>query len=162
MPTDAALGFECARGREQAEFWAKAAQVAATNSATIYVLPGQGFVPLFGFYAICMARLQVTDLPSSQRTSLPSQCPVALLAQLARDDRAPKGTGDALVGHAIERIVEVSDAIGCIGIILDAQNAGLVSYYERLGFIPIGTSKNQTRRLFMGVHDARASVEAAR
>lgn len=118
-------------------------------------------MPIWGFYALCMARMQTSDLPAPQRALLPPQCPVALLAQLARDDRAPKGTGARLVFNAIERILQVSSEVGCFGITLDSKNADLVEYYAAFGFVPIGSSRNATRKMFMRLDDARASLWSA-
>lgn len=117
-------------------------------------MPASGSVPILGFYAICMARVNISDLPEDARQLAPHNVmPVALLAQLARDDRAPAGTGGRLIADALKRIVRVSDEIGCAGVILDAKNPRLEEYYARIGFERIGTSKNPTRRMFLRLDD---------
>lgn len=154
----------CARGEaRQAEFWKNARQAHEQGSATIYVLPGGVDVPILGFYAICMSKVQLTDLPEPYRArrSLPPQCPAALIAQLARDARSPKGTGKRLLGDAVARIVEISASIACVAITLDAQEAGLVSYYEEHGFTAIGTRRNVVQKMFMPIAEARAAYEVA-
>jgi hypothetical protein len=161
-PDDAETAFVCERGSAQVSFWdEQAVAVHSGNSAAIYVLTGDEHTPIFGYYAICMARLPFSDLPQAMLEGpLPRQCPVALLAQLARHDRAPKGIGAALVTHALRTVVRLSEDIGCVGIILDAEDANLVGYYERFGFRRVGHSKSSTQRMFMSIHRARASLEA--
>lgn len=125
--------------------------------------PSGGYPDPLGFYSISMARIQVTELPAELREQLPGfPLPVALLGQLARDRRAPKelGVGRELLLDALERVLEVSNAIGCCGIVLDALNEKLVRYYERFAFIVLPRSA-YPRKMFISIDTVRAASVAA-
>lgn len=122
-----------------------------------------GSVPrLAGFYTIAMARVHVRELPSELQRSVPAfPVPVALLGQLGRDMRSPLDwrLGEALLRDALERIIEISDRIGCSGVILDALNEKLVEYYQRFSFIALPRS-GFPRKMFLPIKDARAARDA--
>jgi hypothetical protein len=120
---------------------------------------GTSAIKLLGFYTIAMARIHVSELPQELRARLPSfPMPVALVGQLARDRRTPRESklGEVLLKDALERILDISDIIGCSGVVLDALNEKLVNYYGKFGFIAL--PRNQfPRKMFLPLHDARAA-----
>ena len=52
---------------------------------------------------------------------------------MGRDDNAPKGLGAALIVDAARRVSRIT-ALGIWGLMLDAENDGLVAWYEKIGF----------------------------
>lgn len=135
----------------------------AQGFARTYVLAGEDAAApaIKGFYSISMARVQVTELPPEATSVLPQHAlPVALLGRLARDDRSPPGTGEQLLLAALEKILDVAEAIGCWGVLLHAKNARLVDYYREYGFAPV--KRRQDRQaMFLSLATLRASRASA-
>jgi hypothetical protein len=57
---------------------------------------------------------------------------------------------------ALRRIVDTSDLIGCIGIIVDAKDQDAQQFYEKYDFVTV-QSDNRPRRMFMAVEVAKAA-----
>jgi len=66
-----------------------------------------------------------------------------LLGQLAKADGAEKGLGKEMMELAIKIFKEGHNMFGCRVIRLDCKD-GLLKYYEKNGFTPIGKSKDGT------------------
>jgi hypothetical protein len=138
--------FDC-RGHSVQEFFRQRSWTSEVNDwARTFVLLATdedragGLPPVLGFYTLCMGRLTVTDMPEAPSPPPFQQAlPTALLAQLGRDVRVPKerAIGEMLMGDAFRRVARVADSIGCVGLMLHAENAALVPYYARYGFIPL-------------------------
>jgi hypothetical protein len=109
---------------------------------------------VLGYYTLAMGSAQLPADLQPDADGLPSKFPVALICQLARDDRADRGIGVWLLADAFRRILRVRQEIGCVGIALHAQNEGLEQYYQNAGFQPIA-SRSYPRPRLMFV-DARA------
>lgn len=102
---------------------------------------------VLGFYSLAMSRLQKDEFPSGTFDRPPRYAlPLALVGQLARDRRAPKGTGADLLADAIFRIADIARQIGCIGVVLEARSARLVEYYKSLSFTSLSKGKNASNQ----------------
>jgi GNAT superfamily N-acetyltransferase len=91
---------------------------------------------IIGFATVSPATLEPESLPSDERMP-PYPIPVLRLARLAVDERAQgRGLGKALLRYCIELAEQMRDALGCVGLVVDAKPA-TVSFYRQLGFIEI-------------------------
>lgn len=95
-----------------------------------------------GYYAISPAQISRADAPASVVRGWPRSVPAWRIGKLAihldlRDDKDAQW-GAQLLRHALETIVSVADAGGGKVIVVDADNAGLLGFYERNGFLPAG------------------------
>jgi hypothetical protein len=158
---DAEQIFVCALGTPQVDYLRDHALAAQRGDmCRTYVLPGDNNEPAIqGFYSICMGRVTSTDLPENKGKKGVPPTPAALLAQLARDDRALKGTGQELLLDALERILKVAEQIGCKGAFLHAQVPELVGFYSRAGFKRVGSSEATNPTLWLSMKDIRETFD---
>jgi GNAT superfamily N-acetyltransferase len=86
------------------------------------------------FYAWCIASLAIADLPERLRRGASRYPqPVALLARLGVDRRNEgQGLGAALLADVITRVADLSDAIGCRGLLVHAESEQARAFYEHL------------------------------
>jgi len=90
---------------------------------------------ILGFATVSASHIEVEDLPSAERRGFPRYpLPVLRLARIGVD-RSVRNTG---VGGALLRSVcflarEMSEGVGCVGIVVDAKPEA-VTWYERYGF----------------------------
>jgi GNAT superfamily N-acetyltransferase len=79
-------------------------------------------------------------LPENVRGSLPKypELPVLLVARLATASAARgAGIGRALLAYAFDLAVELSDKLGCVGVITDPKDDQAVAFYGKLGFVTL-------------------------
>ena len=72
--------------------------------------------------------------------------------------------GTALLIHAIQNAIDISELAGCAAIILDVLDDGdksalskRVAFYKKLGFDFIRNTE-QDHRMFLSIKDAKASL----
>ena len=99
----------------------------------IYVLSeGNAIV---GYYAISAHSVMRDHLPEDIRIAGYGDIPFLLLGRLAVDKRYQRqGYGDALIFHAFKLTTETAEKIGILGMIVDAKNDEVISFYEGFGF----------------------------
>lgn len=131
----------------------------ANYSRTFLLVPDVEQAPLiWAYYTIAMSQVSVRDLPAEAITDgIRYPMPVGLLARVGRDRRLPREweVGRLAIGHALRRLIDLSDQVGCAGITLDAKNPRLVSYYADLGFVSLPKSN---LRMFMSIGRARRAL----
>lgn len=95
---------------------------------------------IIGFVTLAAAELEIAGLPISRRKGLPSYpLPALRIARLAVDERAQgRGVGAELLKHALIIARRTAEAVGCIGVVVDAK-PDAVTFYERYGFEPTVT-----------------------
>lgn len=95
---------------------------------------------IFGFVTIAAAEIEVAGLPASRRKGLPAYpLPALRIARLAVDSRAQgRGVGAELLKQALIIARKTADAVGCVGVVVDAKQEA-VSFYTRYGFEPMST-----------------------
>ena len=119
---------------------------------------------LFGVYAINPHSVQSKDGGLLARKGERKPIPVLYLSCLAIDSRfQDKGLGEAMMGHAIEKAVQLSAEIPVAAIVLDVYKDATfgrrMAFYKRLGFISF--SAEDPSRMYLPMADARKSVDAA-
>lgn len=119
---------------------------------------------LFGVYAINPHSVQPKDGGLLARKGERKHIPVLYLSCLAIDSRfQKKGLGEAMMGHAIEKAVQLSAELPVAAIVLDVHEDEAferrMAFYKRLGFISF--SAEDPSRMYLPMADARKSVDAA-
>lgn len=95
---------------------------------------------ILGFVTVAAAEVEIAGLPVSRRKGLPSYpLPALRIARLAVDSRAQgQGVGAELLKQALILARRTAEAVGCIGVVVDAK-PDAVAFYERYGFEPVTT-----------------------
>ena len=99
---------------------------------------------ILGYATVAAGNIEGDALPMSTRRALPRYpLPVLRLARLAVDVTAQnRGAGKALLHHVFLLALQMSQAYGCIGIVVDAK-PDAVDYYARFGFSPLEISEGE-------------------
>lgn len=158
---DASASFECARDSAMVQFIKTLAHTYEQDGyARTYILADANEPKLQGFYTLSMYAVRPKEFPSEEQAGLPRhQLPTALLGQVARDDRATK-VGRDLVKDAVKRVYKLAKEIGCIGIVLHAQNEQLLKYYEsEFGFRALPRT-TYPRLMILTMTDLRAPLDS--
>lgn len=109
-------------------------------SSSFVALNDRNSSDVLGFYAITMAQLHSTDLPTELSKRLPIKVPVFCIGRLATGlQHQQMGIGSFLLLDAIDRITRVAYQIGGTGIIVNAK-PNAIGFYEKHGFVPIQDS----------------------
>ncbi len=91
---------------------------------------------ILGFVTVSPATLDADDLPSGRKMP-PYPLPVLRVARLAVDEAARGlGLGKGLLRFCFELAERMRDAVGCIGVAVDAK-PGAESFYRQFGSVPI-------------------------
>lgn len=127
-------GFAC-RSVEQTDWLRRyARQSADTGTTKVLVVTAVDSEQVVAYYAWCMAQIDITDAPARLRKGggrYPQ--PVALLARLGvHVDHEGQGLGAGLLQDVFARLVELSDGIGCRGLLVHAESQAAREFYLHL------------------------------
>lgn len=93
---------------------------------------------VLGYYTVATSRIQAGELPPVvlRKFKLPQHdIPASLVARLAVTEAMKgQGVGGLLLMDAMARCARVSNEIGGVAIVVDAQHEGVASFYEQFGF----------------------------
>jgi len=90
---------------------------------------------ILGFYALTSAHVSVDDLPAGMARRYPRRIPVTRLGRLAaRIDMQGQGLGRLLLADAVNRAQGAAQAVGSVGIIVDAKSDRASRFYQAFGF----------------------------
>lgn len=115
----------------------QAGQNIKQNIARVFVAVATTESPVIqGYYSLSAAQIARDDLPVSVAKKLPTYpIPVAVLGRLAVDkNHQGQSIGKYLLVDALRRVCRAADSLGIYGIIVDAKNADLVTFYQKYGF----------------------------
>lgn len=127
-------GFQC-RSAEQTEWLHRyARQSASTGTTRVFVVTTNDGEQVVAYYAWCMAQIRITEAPARLRKGAGRYPqPVALLARLGVDSgHERRGLGAALLQDALARLIELSNAIGCRGLLIHAESQQARDFYLHL------------------------------
>jgi GNAT superfamily N-acetyltransferase len=127
-------GFRC-RSSEQTEWLRRYARQSASASTTrVFVVTERDHDHVVAYYAWRMAQVHPVDAPERLRKGAGRYPqPVALLARLGVDvDHEGRGLGAALLQDVFARLLELSDEIGCRGLLVHAESAEARGFYLHL------------------------------
>ena len=111
-----------------------ARQHADANISRTYVAVSGSTVQ--GFYSLAMSGIRRENLPEKYASRFPNfPLPVARLARLAvAQTQQGQGLGELLLADALQRCLQISEAIGMLGVIVDAKDEKARGWYERYEF----------------------------
>lgn len=123
---------------------------------------------ILGFVTVAPGHVEIDGLPAAARKKLPRYpLPVLRLARLGVDRSAQgQGLGSALLRFVLNLALDMADAYGCIGVVVDAK-PGATDFYAKHGFIPVDTVEGRSdvrpapTPMFLSVR-AIASARSAR
>lgn len=153
--------FDCGEPTYNDWLTRHAAPSVSAGVCAVYLLleeTGQA-LRVVGYYAINPTQVVREDLPRSLARGGPRTVPAWKLGKLAvhvdlRADNQARW-GQQLLRDALETILR-ADGGGKV-VVVDADNAGLVDFYNRNGFKTTGVEGNLT--LYLKVSTARAALE---
>ena len=123
------------RSTEQTEWLRRhARQSAGTGTTRVFVVTETGTDTVVAYYGWCMAQLALDDAPARLRNGAGRYPqPVALLARLGVDvTHEGQGLGAALLQDVFARVLELSDDIGCRGLLVHTESADARAFYLHL------------------------------
>jgi GNAT superfamily N-acetyltransferase len=126
--------FEC-RSSEQTQWLRRyARQSAGTGTTKVFVVTEVESPAVVAYYGWCMAQLTTVAAPVRLRKGAGRYPqPVALLARLGVDvHHEGRGLGAGLLKDVFARLVELSDDIGCPGLLVHAESAEARDFYVHL------------------------------
>jgi GNAT superfamily N-acetyltransferase len=151
--------FRC-RSAEQTRWLRDHARQSASAGATkVFVVTTRSDPRVVAYYAWCMAQLDTTSAPERLRKGAGRYPqPIALLARLGVDvAHEGHGLGAGLLVDVITRLLGVSDAIGCRGLLIHAESDSARAFYQHL--IPeLLTSPTDELHLVLLLKDARRTL----
>lgn len=163
-PGDPEAGFSCGK-RALDDYFARHAL--ANDEAGIgraYVLRREPGEPVelpgvLGYYTLSMALADSSPVSSLLEAKLPRYpMPVALVGRLAVDLRARgRRVGEKLLVDALNRIVDASRIIGCLGVIVDAKDPDGEGFYSKYGFVSIAAD-GWPKRMFLPMATAISAL----
>ena len=94
---------------------------------------------LAGFFTLSAGSVNCADLPDALARKLPRYpVPVALLGRLAVDEAFQgKGLGPILLADACRKVVQASQVLAVVGIVVDAKDEAAAAFYRHFGFVPL-------------------------
>lgn len=133
-PTHSLLEFQN-RSDEQTQ-WLKrfTRQSTQSGSTRVHVVTEDDSANVVAYYAWCMAQIRAADAPERiQKGAGRYPQPVALLARLGVDVRHEgRGLGAALLRDVFARLLDLSDSIGCRGLLVHAESDDARRFYLHL------------------------------
>lgn len=151
--------FEC-RSREQTDWLRRhARQSAATGTTRVFVVTEPRSEVVVAYYGWCMAQLAPAATPSRLRKGAGRYPqPVALLARLGVDIKHEgRGLGAGLLQDVFARLFELSDDIGCRGLLVHAESVEAREFYRHL--VPeFETSPTDDLHLVLLMKDIRRTL----
>lgn len=155
--------FHC-RSEEQSRWLSQVARQAhGCGTTRVFVVTEPNDPSVVAYYAWCMASIVVGALPERMRKGAGRYPqPVALLARLGVDARHEgQGLGAALLADVIARVADLSEAIGCRGLLVHAENEQARGFYKHL--IPeFAASPTDPLHLVLLLKDIRRTLEGRR
>ena len=111
------------------------------------------------FSGWCMASIDLADAPARWRRGAGRYPqPVALLARLGVDaGHEGRGLGAALLADAVARLAHLSEAVGCRGLLIHAEDDEAKAFYRHL--VPeLAESPTDPLHLVLLMKDIRATL----
>lgn len=99
---------------------------------------------IIGYYTVSAHSVSKEALPDDIQSGSYADLPFLLLGRLAVDNTyQSKGYGEALVFHACKTTIHAAEQIGIFGMIVEAKNEKVVTFYKNLGFKQLKKTPNK-------------------
>lgn len=132
-PTHDLTQFHC--GNDPLDDWLKfrALKNEGRSSRTYVVAQGRTVV---GYYCLSTGAEKRASVPSKIARNTPEPVPLILLGRLAVDtNHQGKGIGAGLLKDALQRVAQISQAVGSRALIVHAIDQNAMAFYVKYGFI---------------------------
>lgn len=140
-------GFDCGSESLNTYLRQTARQHTKRGISRTFVLVETGTAvpkPILGFFTLNLCQLRAEHLPADMARRLPRDVPGLKLGRLAVGrNRQRQGLGRLLLVAALNKVVEVFESAGGIGLFVDAKDEAAKAYYERFGFLPLPENPHQ-------------------
>ena len=111
---------------------------------------------ILAYMTLTVCEALAEQLPSEWVKKYPNRIPAAKLARLAvSKDWQRQGYGAYLLVEAMQKTLDVNEAMGLAGLFVDAKHAAARQYYLQFGFL---AAPDQLENLFMPLKAIRASL----
>lgn len=127
-------GFSC-RSSEQTDWLRRhARQSASAGTTKVFVVTEAGASSVAAYYGWCMAQISPAAATARLRKGAGRYPqPIALLARLGVDSaHERRGLGAALLQDVFARLIELSDDIGCRGLLVHCESTEARDFYLHL------------------------------
>ena len=119
---------------------------------------------VLGFYTLTLGAVERQTLPAAIAKKLPRYpSPVVVIGRLAVDARARRQRiGERLLVDAQARALAIADQAGCVGVMVDAKDAGAVAFYQHYGYevlehAEVAEDREWPKRMFQPLQTLRAA-----
>ena len=130
------LGFDC--GRSELNDWLRSIARQHQDkrlSKTFVAVPEDKSTQIYGYYALTLTEVDTQSLSNVRRKKLPRMIPGVRLGRLAVDQRYKgKRLGELLLMDSIDRVRQIHEHAGVVGLFVDAIDADAARFYARNGF----------------------------
>ena len=153
--------FDCGSEPLNAYLRHTARQHTERGISRTFVLVEQGVKepkPVLGFFTLNICQIRAEQLPPELARKLPREVAGLKLGRLAvAANRQRQGLGQLLLVAAMEKVIEVFESAGGIGLFVDAKDEAATAYYERFGFVPL---PDNSLLLFLPLQTLRRALES--
>jgi len=114
---------------------------------------------VLGYVTLGAAEIQASKVAEHLPMPLPQYpMPAFKVGRLAvQESQRGRGIGTQLLRHAFETSLALAEHVAALGILVDALNPDVVSFYERLGFIQLPPVRFP-QTMFIPLDTVRAAV----
>ena len=157
--TDKVEDFNCASTEQTQWLRRNAQQSASTGTTRVFVITQGDDSTVVAYYAWCMAQLDLAAAPERLKKGAGRYPqPIALLARLGVDcGHEGKGLGAGLLIDVVNRLLTLSDDIGCRGLLIHAESETARAFYLHL--IPeLQQSPTDELHMVLLLKDARRTL----
>lgn len=126
--------FTCRSAEQTSWLRRHARQSASTGTTKVFVVTPRDEIEVVAYYGWCMATVSVEDAPARMRKGAGRYPqPMALLARLGvHVEHERRGLGAALLADVVTRLVELSEGIGCRGLLIHTETSEARNFYTHL------------------------------
>lgn len=111
---------------------------------------------ILAYMTLTVCEVLTEQLPPEWVKKYPKRIPAAKLARLGvSKDCQRQGYGSYLLVEAMQKTLEVNEAMGLAGLFVDAKQAAARQYYLQFGFL---AAPDQLENLFMPLKAVQASL----
>lgn len=133
--------FDCGSKPLNAYFRQTARQHIERGISRTFVLVEHGATspkPVLGYFTLNLCQLKAERLPTELANRLPREVAGIKLGRLAvSHERQRQGLGRILLVAAMQKVLDVFQSAGGIGLFVDAKDETAKRYYERFGFVAL-------------------------
>ncbi len=111
---------------------------------------------ILAYMTLTVCEVLAEELPLKWAKKYPNRIPAAKLARLAvSKDCQRQGYGAYLLVEAMQKTLDVNEAMGLAGLFVDAKQSAARQYYLQFGFL---AAPDQLKNLFMPLKAIQASL----